>query len=417
MSTIPSIARIINVQKHISSNPLITNTRLEKSRKLSEKYGANIYLKREDMQQTRSFKIRGAVNSYNSLTKEQKQQGVVVASDGNFAQACAFCAAYFKIKTHIFVTKTMQNQRIQMIKEYGKDQIEVFQEGDNFEQALKKAQVYSEQKKLKLIHPFDNPATVEGNGTIAYEIIQDIDGDIDYVMLPVGGGSLAAGMSITFKELSEDTKIIGVEPEGADSMSQSFQQGKVIEIEHPSRFCDGSSVSKVSESNYKVCKENLCEIQVAKEGEIAYAILELYDNGLIVEPSGALSVSILERNREKIKGKNVVCLISGGNTDLSRLDVFREMALMHEGLKYFFLINFPLRKGILREFVKNCLQETDEISHIQFNKRNDRERAPSLIAIEVKKQNDIEQVKQKMKKMNLDYQIVNDNKELYDLLI
>ncbi|CAD8073500.1 unnamed protein product [Paramecium primaurelia] len=412
--TIPMITQAHRLQKDSTLN---FRTKLQRSLKLSEKYHSNIHLKREDQQQIRVFKMRGAFNSFMSLTQEQKTKGLVTVSDGNFAEAFAFFCNHFKIKGTVFLPEVCFQWKIEIIQKYGKDYVEIRSVGESFDEAEAAAQEYIKQYDRIMIHPCDNVKAIIGNATIGIEIIEDFPGEVDYVFVPVGAGALAAGIATYFKALSPNTKIIGVQPDGAASMKASFDANQIVTIESMSRFCDGSAVKTVPKITFDICQHNLDGLAVVPEGKVSSTILELYNQGIAVEPAGALAVSVLDQYASEIKDKNVVCLISGGTVDLSRFDEFKEHSQLFEGLKYFFLIQIPFRPGILKSFVSLCLGPDDEISHIQFQKKANRERGPCLVAIEVAKKENIKKVMENMTKMHLQYEVVNDSKELFDLLV
>ncbi|EGR32305.1 threonine dehydratase, putative [Ichthyophthirius multifiliis] len=416
---------------------IVQHTLLELSRKLSEKYEANIYLKREDNQHCRSFKIRGAFAYFSKLTEDQKSKdidrhiyifiyiiltylyfiGIVTASDGNFALAVSYLCNQYKIKGYIFLPNVCQKQKIENIQQFGQEYVEIkLVNGGFYEDAVKYAKEFSQLNKISYLSSFDDQTMIDGNGTIALEVLQDLETDLDYCFVPVGGGGLAAGVSLVLSQLSPDTKCIGVEPDGASSMSKSLKEGQVVVLDSISRYCDGSSIRRVGDLPFKICKEKLSQVHVVQEGHISTTILFLYDIGIIAEPAGALSVAALDFFKDEIKGKNVVCILAGGNTELSRLDEFKEHSLLYEGLKYFFLINFPMRQGVLKEFIVKCLGPTDEICQLQFHKKPNRENGPALVTIEVRKKEEILKIQENMKKINLKYQIINEQRELYDLL-
>ncbi|CAD8163275.1 unnamed protein product [Paramecium octaurelia] len=412
--TIPMITQAHRLQKDSTLN---FRTKLHPSIRLSEKYHCNIHLKREDQQQIRVFKMRGAFNSFMSLTQEQKTKGLVTVSDGNFAEAFAFFCNHFKIKGTVFLPEVCFQWKIEIIQKYGKDYVEIRSVGESFDEAEAAAQEYIKQHDRLMIHPCDNVKAIIGNATIGIEIIEEFPGEVDFVFVPVGAGALAAGIATYFKAMSPNTKIIGVQPDGAASMKASFDAKKVVTIESMSRFCDGSAVKTVPKLTFDICQQSLDDLVVVPEGKVSSTILELYNQGIAVEPAGALAVSVLDQYASQIKDKNVVCLISGGTVDLSRFDEFKEHSLLFEGLKYFFLIQIPFRPGILKSFVSLCLGPDDEISHIQFQKKTNRERGPCLVAIEVAKKENIKKVMENMTKMHLQYEVVNDSKELFDLLV
>ncbi|CAD8194095.1 unnamed protein product [Paramecium octaurelia] len=411
---IPSITQ---AHKQMRESGISFQTKLQHSLRLSEQYHATVHLKREDQQLTRVFKMRSAFTSLQSLTKEQKEKGVVTVSDGNFAQAFAFFCNHFKIKGMIFVPEVCYGWKIDLIQKNGKQFVEVKTAGENFDECEEAAKKYIKENDKILIHPSDNIKAIHGCGTIGIEILDEMKGDLDYVFLPVGQGALAAGIATYIKAMSPNTKVIGVQPDGADSMIQAFQAKRVVKQEHFSRFCEGSAVPSVPKLCLDICMEKLDQLVKVEEGRVSTTILQLYNQGIAVEPAGALSVSVLDQFAHEIKGKNVVCILSGGTVDLSRFDEFKEHSQLHEGLKYFFLIEMPFKSGILKNFVSFCLGPDDDITHIQFQKKANRERGPCLVAIEVAKKDSIKQVMENMRKMHLQFKLVNDSKELYDLLV
>lgn len=395
------------------------HTPLQLNIQLSDEYGCNVYLKREDLQAVRSYKLRGAYNKMFSLTPEQKKQGVVCASAGNHAQGVAFACRKLNIKGVIFMPATTPAQKISQVKFFGKDNIEIVISGDTFDDSSKSAKEYCIAKNSVFIHPFDDEKVIEGQGTVAKEILDDADFKIDYLLVPIGGGGLAAGVSIYFKERSPNTKIIGIEPLGAPSMDVSIKNGYNTELQQIDTFVDGASVKKVGDITFEICKDKLSEIILVPEGRICTTILNLYNReGIVVEPAGALTVSALSlMDREKLKGKNVVCVVSGSNNDIMRTEEIKERSLLFEGLKHYFMIQFPQRPGALKEFVSNIIGPEDDITYFQFSKKNNREIAPAVVGIEIKHKGEIQGIKDRLTKNKFTFEYLNDNKPLFTHLI
>lgn len=408
-----------NVKKAASLlRDVVLETPLQKNQYLSEKYEANIVFKREDLQGVRSYKIRGAYHKISSLTGEELEQGVVCASAGNHAQGVAFSCKAKKIKGVIFMPTTTPNQKTEQVKMFGGDYVEVVLNGDTYDDASYSATDYCKEKKMSFVHPFHDIKVIEGQATIALEILAQSKTPVDYLFLPVGGGGLAAGVSSIFKELSPNTKIIGVEPKGAASMSVSITNGFNTKIENIDKFTDGASVQKVGDLNFEICKENLDEMVTVHEGKVCQTILDLYNkNAIVVEPAGALTTAVLDQFSTEIKGKNVVCLISGSNNDITRTEEIKERALLHSGHKHYFIIKFPQRAGALLEFLNDILGPNDDITHFEYSKKHNRNSGPAIVGLEISNPRDLDGLILKMKTKNFFGEYLNDKPDLFQVLI
>ena len=350
-------------------------TPLNKNERYSKYFGANIYFKREDLQNVRSYKIRGAYNKISSLNASQIENGIVCASAGNHAQGVAISCKLLKIKGTIFMPSPTPSQKIEQVKMFGEDYIDVVLVGDTFDDAYHAAKQQGEDMNKTFVHPFNDQKVIEGQATVGLEIIdQAVTHPIDYVFVPVGGGGLAAGLSSVFRLLSPQTKIISVEPKGAAAMLTSIRANKNIELKSIDNFVDGAAVKRVGDLNFAICKETLHRVVEVDEGKICQTILELYNKDAIVaEPAGVLSLSALEQFKDEIKGKNVVCVISGSNNDITRTAEIKERALLYANLKHYFIIKFPQRAGALRDFVVDILGPTDDITHFEYTKKANRD--------------------------------------------
>lgn len=419
MTTETQYITLENVKKAASLlRDVVLETPLQKNQYLSEKYEANIVFKREDLQEVRSYKIRGAYHKISSLTGEELEQGVVCASAGNHAQGVAFSCKAKKIKGVIFMPTTTPNQKIEQVKMFGGDYVEVVLNGDTYDDASYAATDYCKEKKMSFVHPFHDIKVIEGQATIALEILAQSKTPVDYLFLPVGGGGLAAGVSSIFKELSPYTKIIGVEPKGAPSMSVSIINGFNTKIENIDKFIDGASVQKVGDLNFEICKENLDEMVTVHEGKVCQTILDLYNkNAIVVEPAGALTTAVLGQFSNEIKGKNVVCLISGSNNDITRTEEIKELALLYSGHKHYFIIKFPQRAGALREFLIDILGPNDDITHFEYSKKNNRDSGPAIVGLEIKNPSDLDELILKMKTKKFFGEYLNDKPDLFQVLI
>ncbi|WBL23980.1 threonine ammonia-lyase IlvA [Zunongwangia sp. HRR-M8] len=412
----PSIEAVKQASERISK--VVVHTPLAESFTYSNRFGANIMFKREDLQQVRSYKIRGAYNKIASLPKDQLEKGVICASAGNHAQGVAFACNKLKARGVIYMPSTTPSQKVAQTKMFGGEWVEVALEGDTFDDSFKNATIRAGEEDLVFIHPFDDEKVIEGQATIGLEILQQSKEPIDYVFAPLGGGGLLAGVSSVFKELSPNTKIIGVEPEGAPSMSASLKEGKLIELEKIERFVDGAAVQKVGSRNFEICKQNLDKMVTIPEGKICQTILDLYNqDAIVVEPAGAMSISVLDFFAEEIKGKNVVCIVSGSNNDITRTAEIKERALLYAGLKHYFVVTFPQRAGALREFLDKVLGPTDDITHFEYSKKHERENGPAVVGIELKDKTDFQPLLKRMKDRNFYGRYLNDTPDLFQFII
>jgi threonine dehydratase len=405
-------------QAKINLTEVVLKTPLQLNTNLSEKYQATVYLKREDLQKVRSYKIRGAYNKISHLDAAQKTKGIVCASAGNHAQGVAYSCQLLQIQGKIYMPKTTPKQKIKQVQLFGKSFVEIVLTGDTFDDAFHAAKHFSNENQLEFIHPFDDVEVIAGQGTVGLEILSEKVSKIDFLLLPIGGGGLAAGVSTVFKKLSPKTKIIGVEPEGAPSMQQAIYLEQPVLLDKIDRFVDGAAVKKVGKQTYEVCKDTLDKIILVPEGKVCTTILQLYnEEAMVVEPAGALSIAALDFIADEIKGKKVVCIVSGSNNDIERTEEIKERSLMYEGLKHYFMIQFPQRPGALREFVNEVLSESDDITYFQFIKKNNRDVGPVVVGLEVKNENDIQAIKVKMNSKGFQFEYLNENNPLLALLI
>jgi len=404
----PNTKLILDATSLIRS--LFPSTPLTLNYELTQKYNSNIYLKREDLTPVRSYKIRGAFNKMNSLTNEEQYKGIVTCSAGNHAQGVAFSCQKLGITGDIFMPKITTKQKINKVKKFGGKYVKIFLEGNNFDESFEISKKYSIEKKKEFIHPFDDEKVIEGQASVGVEIIHDMKNiPIDFLFLPIGGGGLSAGVSTFIKEVSPFTKIIGVEPLGAASMTEAFKQNKIIALDKINTFVDGASVKKVGELNYPICKKNLDDILLIDEGHVCSKILEMYNEcGYIIEPAGVLSLCALDIMKNDIKHKNVVSVISGGNSDVFRMTEIMERSLIYEGLKHYFKIEFPQKAGALKEFILKVLGTNDDIIYFKYTKLINKETGPVIIGIETKSKDDIKLLISNMNKYGITYEKLNN---------
>ncbi len=416
MSYLPRIEDVIAAKKTLED--VVATTPLLPILNLSERYGANIMLKREDLQIVRSYKIRGAYNKIKSLPSEQLELGVVCASAGNHAQGVAYSCYKLGIKGTIYMPTTTPKQKISQVRFFGRDNIDIVLTGDTFDASSHEALAFAQTTGKPFIHPFDDPKVIEGQATIGVEILHSVDRPIDFLFVPIGGGGLASGLSSYIKQVSPETKIIGVEPAGAASMRAAIEAGHPVELSKVDKFVDGASVQRVGDITFDICSRMLDDVIAVPEGKVCTTILELYNlNAIVAEPAGALSIAALDSYADKIKGKNVVCIVSGSNNDITRTEEIRERSLLYEGLKHYFMIRFPQRSGALLNFVQEVLGPTDDITHFAYSKKTNREQGPAIIGIELQNKGDYDSLIERMRRNGVVYEHLNDNHDLFTVLV
>lgn len=397
---------------------VISHTPLMRNINLSERFGANVYLKREDLQVVRSYKIRGAYNKMASLSAEELAKGVVCASAGNHAQGLAYACRLMQVKGTIFMPTTTPAQKIKQVRLFGKEWVDVEMVGDTYDDASDAAKRFVEDNNSVFVHPFNDEKVIAGQGTVGLEVVNDANFNIDYLLFAIGGGGLASGVSTVFKQLSPDTQLIGVEPLGSPSMKVSIEKGEVTTLDQIDKFVDGAAVRRVGEKTFEICKDSLTDILLIPEGKVCSTILQLYsEEAIVAEPAGALSIAALDDIAHLIKGKNVVCIIGGGNNDITRTEEIRERSLLYEGLKHYFIIRFPQRAGAMKEFLDDVLSPTDDIVFFEYSKKTARERGPAMVGIVVKNKTDFEPLIKRMKAKQIQFTYINDKPELFEFLI
>lgn len=416
MKKLPSLEGVQLAASRLNS--VIRKTPWEFNKRLSESTGASIFFKREDLQQVRSFKIRGAYNKICSLSEGERTRGIVCASAGNHAQGFAFSCKKMQIEGIVYMPATTPRQKVSQVRMFGGEYIRVVLTGDNFDTCQKYALKFAKKENKTFIHPFDDTKVIEGQATIALEILEHSSGPLDYIFVPVGGGGLISGIVTVIKLLSSNTKIIGVEPKGASSMKKSLNEGERVVLKKIDNFVDGAAVSQVGKIPFEICKTQLDEIITVDEGKICQTILDLYNNeGIIAEPAGALAISGLEVMESNFKGKRIAVILCGGNNDILRMPEISERALLYASLKHYFLIDFPQRAGAMKEFVTEILGPNDDITHFEFSKKSYRTNAPAVVGIQLKNAEDFSLLVERMKIHNFKFDYLNEKQNLFQFLI
>ena len=396
---------------------IINRTPLGYNHNLSKKYSCNVFLKREDLQVVRSYKLRGAYNMMSSLSDEQLKRGVVCASAGNHAQGFAYSCKQLGCKGVVFMPVITPNQKVSQTKMFGEDFIEIKLIGDTYDECSVAAKKFTEENNLTFIPPFDDYKIIEGQGTVGVEILEELS-KVDYVFVPVGGGGLSAGVGTFFKSFSPNTKIIGAEPEGAPSMLRALEAGHPVFLEDIDQFVDGAAVKRVGDITFSICREVLDDMHLVPEGKVCTTILKLYnEDAIVAEPAGALAIAALDDYAEQIKGKNVVCILSGGNNDIDRMQEIKERSLQYEGLKHYFLIRFAQRPGALKEFVNQVLGPTDDISRFEYIQKHNKESGPALVGIELKSRKDYDLLLQNLSRYNVKFTELKNDDDAFRYLV
>ena len=397
---------------------ILEPTPFQRNANLSDIYDAEVYLKREDLQMVRSYKIRGAYNKIRTIDPELMKNGIVCASAGNHAQGVAFSCSKLKIMGSIFMPVTTPRQKIEQVRMFGKEFIEIILTGDTFDAANSAAIEYAQDNNKTFIPPFDDPKVMEGQGTIGREIFNQSKESLDYIFVPIGGGGLASGLGAYISRMSPSTKIIGVEPGGAPCMKAAIENGGPIKLEHIDKFVDGAAVQLAGTHTYEVCRQVLDDIVVVPEGAVCTTIIHMYNkSAIVVEPAGALAVAALKFYKDKIKGKRVACVVSGSNNDITRMEEIREKSLLYEGLKHYFIVNFPQKSGAILSFIRDVIGPTDDLVHIQYIRKTNKNFGPALIGIELAAKEDFGPFMQRLKAHGISYEYINENNQLFEILI
>ena len=412
----PLLAAIEEAARRLDG--IASRTPLQVSKRLSRALDANVLIKREDLQEVRSFKIRGAYNRISALSPEERRQGVVCASAGNHAQGVAFACSDLGTRGTVFMPVITPIQKIERVKQFGGDCVDVRLVGASYDDAYQASQEHCAERGAVFVHPFDDLLTIAGQGTVGKEVFEELDGRLDAVIVAVGGGGLASGIAAYVKGRDPAISIIGAEPAGSPSMHRSLQEEGVVTLEEIDTFVDGAAVKTVGRLTFDLCRRYLDGIVVVPEGKVCATLVELYQNeGIIAEPAGALAPAALDDVAEQVRGKTVVCVVSGGNNDILRYPEIMERSLVHQGRKHYFIIEFAQKPGQLRRFVDQALGPTDDIVRFEYIKKTNKERGAALVGVELKDKADLEPLLRRMDDIQLNCRKLSSEELLYDYLI
>ena len=412
-----SAAEIDAAAKRIAG--VVTPTPLQFSDRLSATTGASVYLKREDLQVVRSYKLRGAYNLLVQLSEEELAAGGVCSSAGNHAQGFAYACRSLGVHGRVYVPAKTPKQKRDRIRYHGGDFIELIVGGSTYDWAAEAALADVARTGATLVPPFDDPRTIAGQGTIAVEILDQLEDEPDLVVVPVGGGGCIAGITTYLAERTTTTSVLGIEPAGAAAMMAALANGGPVTLDHVDQFVDGAAVARAGKQTYAALAAagDMVSITTVYEGAVCTTMLELYQNeGIIAEPAGALAVAgLCEANIDP--GSVVVCLVSGGNNDVSRYGEVLERSLVHLGLKHYFLVDFPQEPGALRRFLDGVLGPNDDITLFEYVKRNNRETGEALVGIELGSAADFDGLLQRMRATEMQIETIEPGSPAYRYLL
>jgi threonine dehydratase len=397
---------------------VVTRTPLTYSARLSAQYEAEIYLKREDLQIVRSYKLRGAYNLMSSLTPDEREQGVVCASAGNHAQGVAFTCQRLEIRGHIYMPQNTPRQKIERVHSLGGTWIDIELVGDTFDATYRFAADYAEEAGKVFVHPFDDPRIIAGQGTVGIELLEQLGVPPDLLIAPVGGGGLLSGLAVYGERCLPQTTLIGAEPAQAACMLAALKAGRPVTLPKIDTFVDGAAVKTVGQHNFAICQRLVREILPVAEGRVCTEMIALYQSeGIIAEPAGALSIAALSLLGERLRGKQVVCILSGGNNDITRYPEIIERSLIDRGLKHYFLIEFSQRPGALRRYLDEALGPQDDITLFEYIKKSNREYGPALVGIELTRQENLVPLLARMDAIGLRYETIGSDSALFRFVL
>lgn len=410
-------ANVIGAAQRLGTT--VRHTALDLSLRLSGEMRCPVYLKREDLQVGRSYKVRGAYTMISALSDEEKGHGVACASAGNHAQGVAFACRQLRIRGKVFLPTTTPRQKRDRIAAIGGQWVEQVIGGLTFDETSEAAQRYAKEAGATYVPPFDHPQVILGQATVGKEILDQASSQIGTIVVPVGGGGLASGIALWCKHVDPSIQIIGVEPEGAASLQAAMQAGHPVRLDHVDPFVDGAAVGQIGELPFTVLSELLDHVISVPVGAVCSEMLDLYQTeGIIAEPAGALASAAVRRYLPEIdKERGIVAVVSGGNNDVSRYADVLERSLVHEGVRHYFLVTFPQQPGALRSFLDRTLGEDDDIVLFEYTKKTNRETGPALVGIDIASPNALPPLLERMATSPLQIEKLAPDSPVFEFLL
>ena len=411
-------AEAISAAANVLAGTVIT-TPLERSERLSQELGVTVYLKREDMQLGRSYKVRGAFTLMSSLTAEQRAAGVICASAGNHAQGVAYACHTLQIRGLVVLPSTTPRQKRDRIRAIGGPWIEQVIGGATFDECNFQARERAHREGLTFVPPFDDPRVMAGQGTVCREIFEQCPEPVGTIVVPVGGGGLIAGLSTWAKATDPSVRVIGAEPAGAASMQQALRAGQPVALRRVDPFVDGAAVGRAGDLTWTVVRDRVDSVVSVPSGAVCTEMLDLYQTeGIIAEPAGALASAALRRHIDlDDDARAVVCIVSGGNNDVSRYADVLERSLVHEGVRHYFLVTFPQQPGALRGFLDETLGPDDDIVLFEYTKKTNRETGPALVGIDIAKPEALASLMERMAGSDLHIEKIALDSPVFEFLL
>jgi threonine dehydratase len=392
-------------------------TPLQPCERLSHTTGARIWLKREDLQIGRSYKVRGAYNLISGLDAGERAAGAVCASAGNHGQGMAYACRRLGVRGRVYVPATTPRQKRERIRALGGERVELIVEGDTYDDAAAAAAQHAEYTGATVVPAFDDLRTIAGQGTVGVEIVAQLGRAPDVVVVPVGGGGLVAGVATWLRTAHPAVRVVGVEPAGAAGMAAAMAAGEPVALTQLDTFVDGAAVRRAGDVTFPLVRDAHVRLRTVDEGRVCTEMLDLYQtDGIIAEPAGALATAALD-GLELDQDTDVVCLLSGGNNDVSRYAEVVERSLVYRGLKHYFLVEFPQEPGALRRFLDEVLGPDDDIVLFEYIKRDNRETGAALVGIEISERDAYEPLWKRMEASPLRIQLVAPGTTAYRFLV
>ncbi|MEL6642865.1 MAG: threonine ammonia-lyase IlvA [Pseudomonadota bacterium] len=396
---------------------LFDPTPLQRNAFLSERFGCDLWLKREDLSPVRSYKIRGAFNAMGKAIAEGAD-AFVCASAGNHAQGVAYVARHYGVRAVIFMPVTTPRQKIDKTQVFGGDAVEIRLTGDYFDDTLAAAQAHCATTGARFLSPFDDADVIVGQASVAVELLEQMKTVPDLIVLPVGGGGLSSGMRAYLSDTAPETEMVLVEPEGGASLTAALDAGAPVTLNRVDTFVDGAAVGRIGEKTFEILRDVApADVLLAPENRICTTIVEMLNHeGIVLEPAGALSLDILPQIRDRLAGRQVVAVTSGGNFDFERLPEVKERAQRYSGVKKYMILRLPQRPGALRDFLE-MLGPDDDIARFEYLKKSARNFGSVLIGIETRDAANFDRLFRSLEDGGFVYRDITDDDTLAEFVI